>query len=193
MAFLMNLRNGSKRRNLGTLAWVLILAAVFIPRARGGGKPLAEYQVKAAYLLKFAAFIVWPPESYNPASGPLKIGIVGRDPFGPLLPENIPADGPEGISYVTSRLSPEEEVVPGFQILFIANEDSRSEAPFLSRIAGKPVLTVGEGEQFIQQGGMISFTLENNRVRFLVNPKKAREANLKISSLLLSIARIVER
>ena len=38
---------------------------------------------------------------------------------------------------------------------------------------------------------MINFVLENNRVQFEVNRKAAEQAGLKISSKLLSVAKLV--
>jgi len=50
------------------------------------------------------------------------------------------------------------------------------------------VLTVGEEEKFIEQGGLIRFLLDDNRVRFDINDLSARKAGLKISSRLLALA-----
>ena len=44
-----------------------------------------EYEVKAAYLVKFAPFIAWPDTAFSSASAPLGICVVGNDPFGPFL------------------------------------------------------------------------------------------------------------
>ena len=38
---------------------------------------------------------------------------------------------------------------------------------------GPGVLTVGEGDGFLQDGGMISFVIENRRTRFDVNSAAA--------------------
>jgi hypothetical protein len=45
---------------------------------------------------------------------------------------------------------------------------------------------------FAKSGGMINFVLEDNRVRFEVNVKAAKDADLNISSRLLALARIVQ-
>jgi hypothetical protein len=55
------------------------------------------------------------------------------------------------------------------------------------------VLTVGEGDGFLREGGMIAFVLENRRVRFDINQSAAEGADLKLSSKLLSVARTVEK
>jgi hypothetical protein len=58
-------------------------------------------------------------------------------------------------------------------------------------VKGLPVLTVGETPSFAERGGIIRFTLEDNRVRFEVNVDAARQAELNISSRLLTLAKII--
>jgi len=170
----------------------LLLLFVLIPFIVAG-KPMAEYQVKAAFLQKFADFVEWPADVVFNGSGPVRIGVFGSDPFGDLLPSDISEEDAGGVSYKVERISSSEREFSRFHILFVAETDPDLVVDLLEKIRGKPVLTVGEGESFISQGGMIAFMLENNRVRFLVNLKSAMRANLKISSKLLNLARFVTR
>jgi hypothetical protein len=55
------------------------------------------------------------------------------------------------------------------------------------------VLTVGESDWFIDSGGMIRLFLEGGKVRFEVNAGAAEQAQLKVSSQLLKLARAVRR
>jgi len=54
-----------------------------------------------------------------------------------------------------------------------------------------PILTVGETPGFAEHGGVIRFTVEDNRVRFEVNVDAAHQADLNISSRLLTLAKII--
>jgi hypothetical protein len=56
---------------------------------------------------------------------------------------------------------------------------------------GPAVLTVGEGDSFLRAGGMVSFVIDNRRVRFDIQETVAENARLKLSSRLLSVARVV--
>jgi hypothetical protein len=58
-------------------------------------------------------------------------------------------------------------------------------------VAGLPVLTVGEHEEFLTDGGMIRLFVEDNKVRFSINQKAADAAGILISSRLLRLARAV--
>ncbi|MBF0499932.1 MAG: YfiR family protein [Candidatus Riflebacteria bacterium] len=157
------------------------------------GATLAEYKVKAAFILKFAAFVEWPADVLNPGTSPFKICVVGDDPFGDLLPQEIPADGPDGISFKVARASIHDEDFSKVHIMFISNSDPDAVSSIVRSIKEKPVLTIGEGEDFLKQGGIIAFTIENQRVRFMVSLKGAVKAHLKISSQLLSLASFVLR
>ena len=44
-----------------------------------------EYSVKANYLVRFAAFVNWPPEAFATPTSSLTICVIGVDPFGPSL------------------------------------------------------------------------------------------------------------
>ncbi len=60
----------------------------------------------------------------------------------------------------------------------------------LPKIKG-PVLTVGETQEFVKQGGMIALCLEGKKVRVDINLDASGRAGLKISSRLLWLARKV--
>ena len=61
----------------------------------------------------------------------------------------------------------------------------------IASLQGASVLTVGDLDGFLDEGGMIQFLTENDRVRFAINANAAGRAKLKISSKLLSLARVV--
>jgi len=55
------------------------------------------------------------------------------------------------------------------------------------------ILTVGEAEDFTSEGGIVRFVLDAGRVRLEFNLDAADEAKLRISSKLLSLAKIVRK
>lgn len=156
-------------------------------------KPFAEFKVKAAFLLKFVTFVEWPVKNTSLASAPIQVGIVGDDPFGPLLSAEVSPEEPNDFGFSIARIPNANFDVSKYRVLYLSSSDPDGIAALLERIREQPILTVGEGESFISQGGIIGFHLENNRVRFLVNLKAAQKANLKISSQLLNLASFVVR
>jgi len=191
MALLMKQSIRPFRQLCAVFLGALWLISAGIQPAAASGKPLGEFQVKAAFLLKFAAFVEWPPELVASRSSTIRLGIVGQDPFGNILPPEIIANETGGISYLIDRLPIPEANASGCKLIYIGGEDTAATASLLSRIADQPILTVGEGEAFVKAGGMIAFILENNRVRFLINNNRARSVKIRISSQLLNIAKVV--
>ncbi len=147
-----------------------------------------EYGVKAAFLLNFTKFVEWPP---NPASADpsFNICILGEDPFHGVLDRIAEGEAVNGRRLVVQKI---RRVEPRLcRMIFIGRGEP--EVPRLLESVGPGVLTVGEGERFLHEGGMIAFVIEGRRVRFDVNQRAASRAGLQISSRLLSVARSVER
>ena len=76
-------------------------------------------------------------------------------------------------------------------MIFIRATETKAATRILGEIRGSSTLTVGEAAGFAARGGMINLTREENRLRFEVNINAAAETRLKISSKLLSLAKIV--
>jgi hypothetical protein len=121
-----------------------------------------EYQLKAAFLYNFAKFVEWPALTFKTDTDPMRICVLGQNPFGGAL----------------------REAVAGKAVL------NRSFAFGALRPTG--ILTVGETEGFAAQGGIVNFRLEGGRVRLEINIEAAERAKLRISSKVLSLAQIVK-
>jgi hypothetical protein len=76
-------------------------------------------------------------------------------------------------------------------MVFIPITEKDQTDNMLGRLRGSSTLTVGETAGFAARGGMINLTLEENRLRFEINQLAAERAGLKISSKLLSLAKLV--
>ncbi len=173
------------------LALCLLAAAAQPALAR---EPVAEvnqeYAIKAAYLFNFGRYVQWPQEAVYGRDAPLVIGVLGKNPFGGLL-DQISQKKLEGRPIAVLRLSSMAEYKP-CHILFVAasaTAEDKSKALKLAQYA--PILLVGEEAGFAEQGGTINFVVEENKVRFQINPDAAKRSQLKISSKLLGLARIV--
>jgi hypothetical protein len=178
-------------------SWLLRLGALLLALQASPCLPAAtntanEYALKAAFLYKFASFVVWPDSN---ASEPLCIGVLGEDPFGPALDEVVKGKSINGRSFEIRRFAPGQ--MPGkCQVLFISGSekngsDKKKLRAVLDHVQGVAVLTVGDMPGFCENGGMIRFGLEDNRIRMEINPDAAEKAGLQLSSKLLSLARIV--
>jgi hypothetical protein len=176
----------NKYRIVPRLIGLALLVAV---GCRGGAEEGLEYQVKAAFLLNFTKFIVWPASAFDDRGSPLRICVLGDDPFGGSLRQIVEGEIVNRRKLVTERIRRPPQ--PRFcQVLFI----SRDEELALGDVpdVGPGVLTVGESDRFLRHGGMIAFTVVDRRVRFDIDRAAAERAGLQISSRLLSVARSVK-
>jgi len=150
-----------------------------------------EYVIKAAYLYNFGRYIEWPAQSFPAKDSPFVIGVLGRDPFGPVLDEIARTKKMDGRTIVIRRFASVADVKP-CQILFLAAPTTPEDRATLVRDAAKwSTLLVGEEANLAEEGATICFFLDQNKVRFEINLEAARREQLKISSKLLSLARIV--
>jgi len=149
-----------------------------------------EYPVKLAFLYNFTKFIEWPPGSYRYPDAPLAICIVGHDPFSPDIEGDLRTRivGSHPVEVLT--LKPTDTLNVCHMVFIPATEKNQADQ-IVKGLKGSSTLTVGETEGFAGLGGMINLTVEGNKVHFEVNQLAAQRAGLKISSKLLSLAKIV--
>ncbi len=148
----------------------------------------SEYQVKAAFIFKFATYVQWPTPA--PAAKPFVIGILGDDPFGSDFEEIVRGQMVQTRPVVIARFRTIEEVT-SCDILFISASERDDLRWILAQLREAPVLTIGDLDQFAERGGMIHLTSEGNRIRFNVNVAALKRARLKAASQLLRLATIV--
>jgi hypothetical protein len=172
----------------GIIAWCLFFIAS--PTAFSQKEESPEYTVKLAFLYNFTKFVEWPPDSYRAPSAPLLICIVGHDPFSQILEGELRTRNVGGHPVEVRSLKPNDKL--NFcQIVFVPATEKQYADRIVSGLKGSNTLTVGETDGFAVQGGIINLTVEANKVHFEINRLAADRAGLKISSRLLSIAKIV--
>jgi hypothetical protein len=150
-----------------------------------------EYPLKALFLYNFGSYIEWPAEAFAGPQAPFVIGVLGSAPVESTLKELAATKTIAGRRIVVERFSSAEQVEP-CQILFIArNVSPQQQRVAMDKLKNHHVLIVGESQGFAGQGGAVNFFIESNKVRFEINPESAKQRQLKISSKLLSLAKIV--
>jgi hypothetical protein len=151
----------------------------------------SEYQVEAVYLLNFAKFVEWPAAAVPPGE-PFSICVLGQYPFGAALDRTIAGESIDGRKVVVRRFSKAQEAM-SCHVLFISLSEEHRLAEILKTLEKTTILTVSNLPNFSQQGGMIQFVVEANKVRFEVNLTSAERAGLTLSSELLKVATTVTR
>lgn len=169
----------------------IVLALVLVPEAALAQDSAGEYELKAAMLFNLTRFVEWPTAAYADAQAPTVLCILGRDPFGDSLTSMASGQSAGGRAVQIRRIANSKET-RGCHVVYISSSERKNIAQILAVLKGTSVLTVGEMGQFAARGGMIQFSLEEKQVRFEVNLEAASEADLKISSRLLVLARVVK-
>jgi hypothetical protein len=153
----------------------------------------SEYEVKAAYLVNFAKLVEWPASAFAGGKGTLVIGIVGRGAAGDDLMRTITGATVNGRAIEARRVSAGDAGgLAACHVLFVL-ESERADGVLVA-VQGRPVLVVGEAEDFARRGGAIGFVKESGTVKFEANPKAAMRNGLTVSAKLLRVARgIIDR
>jgi YfiR/HmsC-like len=149
-----------------------------------------EYKLEAAYLLHFLQFVEWPDSVFENEKSPLVITILGDDPFGNILDEITKSEKIGEHSIIIKRVHSLNNL-RFCNVLYISSSERENFKSILKHIDSAPVLTISDIDDFSEQGGNISFYLEENKIRFAINIQTLKQADLKVSSKLLRLAKIV--
>lgn len=162
------------------------VALLALPLSQAAGPP-NEYALKSVFLYNFCHFIEWPESAFSSPTDPLIIGVVGEDPFGKLLTEAV-----EGEKYHNRPIKIEHyrsaRDIRRCHLLFVTRSETPHLEQILAAIGVEGVVTVGETDDFLDRGGMITLPIDRNRVRLRIAPSTLRAANLSVSSKLLRVA-----
>jgi hypothetical protein len=165
-----------------------LLILLYLPVLAWGQELAAENpnKVKAAFLRNFAHYVTWPTEALPESSSPWHIGILGQDPFGEVLELTLKGRTEQGRPFEVFRADTLGKL-PKCQIIFVAYENAAMRRAVLGELKDKPVLTVGDAPEFLREGGVIRFQVED-RVRMSINLDQARSVALTIQTRMLEVS-----
>lgn len=172
------------------LLLALVTAFAWPEEIRAQSAMQREYEIKAGYLYNFINYIDWPAEALPPAGGTITIGIVGETPYAAAF-ELLIGKEIKGRKLAVKQVTSTNDLEQ-CQIVFICVSEKSRLPEILGQLKDAKLLTVSEIDGFAEQGGVINFISERNKVRFEINPEAARRAGLTISSELLKLAKLVK-
>jgi len=170
---------------------MLVLLGMIVPEG-AQGQTADEYQVKAAYMYNLAKFVDWPPGAFVSPSQPIVFCVLGQTPLSRAL-EDALAGKVVGQRPLGFRQLSDSNQAGACKVLFISAPDTKHLRQILDQVKPLHLLTVGESEDFAEQGGIARFFLDAGRVRLEFNLDAADEAKLHVSSKLLSLGKIMSR
>lgn len=145
----------------------------------------AAEKVKAAFIFNFLKFIKLPLSS----GGTIDLCVLTHDPYiqeYQALQGRTASDTP--IQVIQMSEFPRGHVC---DVLYVHRTFKQEVQEGLAALRKGGVLTIGERESFLDEGGVIRFLVENDRIRFDVDLDNARANHLQASAGLLRVARVV--
>lgn len=149
-----------------------------------------EHEVKAAFLYNFAKFVTWPDKAFTTPEAPLVIAVLGKDPFGQILDNTLKAKK-IGAREIRVERYASIAAIRSPHVLFVGNSELATLPEIVDACRGKPILLVGDMEDFAHKGGVVNFYIEKANVRFAISIEAAKKAHLQISSQLLKLAKVL--
>lgn len=169
-------------------ALACLAAALLTSSAALASQSVTQPALRAAFLFNFAKFVEWPTDASQ--AGPLTVCVLDdvavEDSLAQLV-NSAPVSG----RTVTLVKGGRNRPIRGCHVLYLGDPDPARIAAILDELKGAPILTVGDGDQFARGGGVIGLFIEDGRMRFAINPDAAQRSGLRLSSRLLSLAKIV--
>ena len=167
----------------------LVLGAALLGMAAplAAQRPEAEDALKAAYLYNFTKFIDWPESAFVGTTAPFTVCVFADDRFRREVQAALHDEKVRGRPIELAPATTDDLKLCHLAYFNAAEAERHSKR--LPELRMAPVLTVGEGLRFLEQGGLVAFVIEQDRVRFSVSRRAADAAGLNVSSKLLRVAR----
>lgn len=148
---------------------------------------LAVDRIKAAYVYNFVKFIDLP----SAEDKSIRVCLMGRDDLnGAMLGLNHRmAQGRE----IQVRKDVALDQVKDCSMAFVAESDARLLPTLAKQLANSSVLLVSDARQAMDQGAHLSLIFNDDRVEFDVNMLNLQKSNIRASSQMLKLARVVIR
>ena len=149
-----------------------------------------EYYLKAAYLYNFARLVEWPERAFNHPESPIRVCLIGQNPFGQAL-ETIQN---KKIKNRTLKITTDVDIqsVSDCHILFVGDQNKDALEDILEITNKHPILTVSELENFAHKKGHIRlFLAGSENLSLEINLEVLEQTGLRISSRVLTLAKII--
>jgi len=170
------------------IAALLIITSWAVPYAQP--QEAQEYELKSAVLFKLLKFIAWPEGVIEASNNKYILYVLGDSLVGESL-QRYDGKEIEGKTLEIHMVKKIEDIGP-CHIVFVCSSERAQLSPIIKTLEERSILTIGDTEGFIQQGGIINLVIKESRIRFEVSVKAAEHASLQISSKLLRLAVIID-
>jgi hypothetical protein len=146
---------------------------------------------EATYLLTIPRFVEWPKSAFRQPNSSFRVCIVGGKEFAGTVSRLAIGETVRGKAILILP-NPKLNQLSECQELFLSSMPPDRVRAILKEIAGRPILTVGETPDFLDQGGMIQFFFAET-LHFKIDLTAARNCGLGLDSTFLALASSVRK
>lgn len=151
-----------------------------------------EYLLKSAFIERFTRFVQWPLSFDDSVQDQAFVmGALCTPDFCRVLEAAFAGHQIKNRPVKFRRIKTAAEV-DECHLVYIGKTDDSTLVGLITALKSKPVLTVSDTRGYAQKGVHINMFVQEEQIRFEINYKSAVACGLKISHLLLKLARIVE-
>lgn len=144
-----------------------------------------ERAVRAAFVFHLTKYVEW-----QQTGNEIVIGFVGEGGMAETLHKVVNGKSSDSRT-VRVLILPSDEQLSQCNLVYIAYPSRGKVQATLNKLRAKNVLTVGENDEFVRDGGMVGLVRDADQIQIQVNLEATQAAGLKISSRLLSLAVVV--
>ena len=145
-----------------------------------------EQQTKAARVASLVRSTQWPKGRFVGPS-PLIIGVFGEDSMVDSLRDVVGSRRVNGREVIVKRCTAVQEVM-GCHVMFICRIEQDRTKELLRKASGEPILTIGDGDGFLDRGGTVQLVAGAGMVQFTFDISNLRRASLQIDPETLMLA-----
>jgi hypothetical protein len=164
---------------------ILILSTAHAIILPAYAQTISRQEYNAAFLFHLANFVTWPENPAKRNTTPIVIGVLDGNPLGKAFEKVLQGKAINQRPILLKRFASVADIET-CHLLYL----SISDRDIIDAAHARHILTVSDIPHFAKKGGIVGITLDNP-ARFEINLDAADEAGIRISSQLLSLARIV--
>lgn len=147
-------------------------------------------RIKSAYLYNFLKYVQFNHGEQVASPNEYSVCVLGKDPFGSAL-DAMSGRSAKGASVKVKRIADIAQANT-CQIIYVSESEHNNLSSIFDSLKSSSILTVSDIDNFANLGGIIGFTGEQKKIGIEINLTNARQSNIRISALLLEIARIID-
>ncbi len=174
--------------NKSVRKYLLLLGLLFDTQQLVFAQSLDEQMVFSALALNIVRFTTWSTEAEAHMKESIGLCVLGND----VVQEAFASIEQKAVGDKTIKvinLSPLSNF-EACHALYVSELEQTVLRQVLAKIKKRPLLTIGQSADFVQQGGMVGLENVDGKITLYVNLYVVRESNLNISARLLKLAKI---